>query len=433
MRIRKAEKHMQTSMQEIAGKAKENPKHRFGNLYSLLNEQNLKACFFELNRKASPGVDGVDWQGYKAGLDKNVGELVEALREKRYKANLIRRRNIPKEGGRRPLGIPVIGDKVAQAVCGKILSAIYEADFLEYSHGYRRGKSPQRAALELSQRIHRGCYRWIVDADIKGFFNNLDHEWMIKMLEQRINDKSFLRLIKKWLKAGILEEDGKIIHPLTGTPQGGVVSAVLANVYLHYALDLWFEKIVKPRCKGQAMMIRYADDFVCCFQYQDEAQWFYKELEKRLSKFKLELSQEKTRLIKFTRFVTEKGERFTFLGFEYFWGSSRTGKPLVKMQTSKKKMRKALMNILDWLKQECNKLGTRAIMEKLKQKLQGHWNYYGVCGNIEKLSRFYHIIRKIMFKWLNRRSQRKSYNWETFSRILEYFRIPTPRIIAYWD
>ena len=225
MQIRETDQHMQTSLRGIAKRAKEDPKHRFKNLYGLLNEVNLRECFYQLNRKAAPGVDEIDWVSYELNLEENIETLVEALKGGRYKAKLIRRHYIPKEGGQRPLGIPVVGDKLLQAEVALILSAIYEEDFLDCSHGYRRGKGPQRAALELSQRIHRGRFRWIVDADIKGFFDNINHDWMLKMLELRINDKSFLGLIRKWLKAGILEEDGKVVHPATGTPQGGLCKA----------------------------------------------------------------------------------------------------------------------------------------------------------------------------------------------------------------
>ena len=228
----------------------------------------------------------------------------------------------------------MIGDKLVQTAAAQILSAIYEQDFLPCSHGYRRGKGPQRAALELSQRLHRGRFRWIVDADIKGFFDHIDHDWLIRMLEQRINDRTFLNLIRKWLKAGILEEDGKVIYPVTGTPQDGVISAVLANIYLHHALDLWFEKVVKPLCKGDVMLMRFADDFVCCFQYREDERRVSRVLGKRLGKFALELSAEKTQVIKFTRFETENSESFTFLGFEYRWGTSRKGNIQVAQQTN---------------------------------------------------------------------------------------------------
>ncbi len=434
MQIRQADKHMQTSLRGIAKRAKEDPKHRFGNLYSLLNEKNLTWCFPQLNRKAAPGVDAVDWTAFEADLTGNVSHLATVLKEKRYKAKLVRRRNIPKPGGKqRPLGIPVIGDKLVQTAAAQILSAIYEQDFLPCSHGYRRGKGPQRAALELSQRLHRGRFRWVVDADIKGFFEHIDHEWMMKMLAHRINDRAFLGLIRRWLKAGILEEDGRVIYPVTGTPQGGVVSAVLANIYLHYALDLWFEKIVKPRCNGDVMLTRFADDFVCCFQYRDDERRFCRVLGKRLGKFELELAAEKTQVIKFTRFETENNNAFTFLGFEFRWGRSRVGKPLVKMRTSKKKFRAALAAILGWIKKDRSRLGTGALLTKLKQKLQGHWNYYGVSGNYAMLRSFHHQVCRLVFKWLNRRTQKKSCNWAGFKEMLSFFKVPSPRIIGYWE
>lgn len=433
MQIRQADKHMQTSLHGIAKRAENLPKHRFGNLFCLLNEENLRWCFPQLNRKAAPGVDTVDYSAFEANLDENVRKIVEDLKGNRYKAKLMRRRYIPKVGGKkRPLGIPSVGDKVLQKAAALILSAIYEEDFLPCSHGYRRGKGPQRAALELSKTLHRGRYGWIVDADIKGFFDNMDHEWLMRMLEQRIDDKRFLGLIRKWLKAGILEEDGQVRYPVTGTPQGGIISAVLANIYLHYALDLWFEKVVKSRCRGDVTLIRFADDFICAFQYHDDMQRFYDVLGKRLGKFKLELSVEKTCVIRFTRFETKKSRVFTFLGFEYRWDLSRTGKPLVKMRTSKKKFQTALASMQSWIKAERNKFGTTVIMQKLRQKLLGHWNYYGVSGNIGMLRIYYHHVCRTMFKWLNRRSQRKSYNWHGFNEMLKHFKMPEPRIVGYW-
>jgi len=271
MQIRQAEQHMQTSQRGITQKAVKDPDHKFGNLYGLVNEENLCWCFSKINRKASPGVDEVGYEMFSENLTGNIEKLTSDLKEKRYHANLVRRHYIPKGTDRRPLGIPVVADKVVQTGAAEILLAIYEADFLPISHGYRRGRGPQKAALELSQTLQRGLYRWVVDADIKGFLDNIDHDWMLRMLGERISDQSFLDLISKWLKPGILEEDGSEIHPVTGTPQGGAVSAVLANIYLHYVLDLWFEKVVKVSCRGQVTMMRFADDFVCCFQHKDGA------------------------------------------------------------------------------------------------------------------------------------------------------------------
>jgi len=426
---------MQTSLRAIARKAKENPKYRFGNLCNLLTEDNLRWCFPKLNRKAAPGIDAVDYTVFEADLDENIAQVVGDLKGGRYKAKLVRRRYIPKAGGRRPLGIPVVADKIVQTAGALILSAIFEQDFLPCSHGYRRGKGPQRAALELSKRLHRGRFRWIVDADIKGFFDHIDHNWLMRMLEQRIDDQRFLNLIRKWLKAGILEEDGQVVYPVTGTPQGGVVSAVLANPAKagHYVLDLWFERVVKPHCRGDAMLMRFADDFVCCLQYREDVQRFYGVLGKRLEKFGLELSSAKTQIIKFTRFETQGGNSFTFLGFDFRWGRSRAGKPLVTMRTAKKKFRAALAAIQTWIKEVRCKLGTAEIFDKLRQKLQGHWNYYGVSGNYEMLNQFQRQVYRIVFKWLNRRSQRKSCNWAGFAEMLRHFNIPRPRIIGYWD
>ncbi len=433
MQIRQADQHMQTSLRGIAKRAKEDPKHRFGNLYSLLNETNLRWSIKHLNKKAAPGVDAVDWPAFAENLDEYVGTIATDLKEKRYKAKLVRRHYIPKPGGKeRPLGIPVMGDKLVQTAVAQILSAIYEQDFLPCSHGYRRGKGPQQAALELSQRLHRGRFGWVFDADIKGFFDNLDHDWLIRMLEQRIDDQAFLGLIRKWLKAGILERDSKIIFPITGTPQGGVVSAVLANIYLHYVLDLWVEKIVKPRCDGDVLLMRFADDYVCCFQYHRDLQKLRKVMDKRLGKFNLELSKEKTRVVEFTRFRTRKGEAFTFLGFEFRWGLSRKNKPLVKMRTAKSKFQLALTAMKEWIKRERNISGIVDIMDTLCAKLRGYFNYYGVSGNGKMLKSYYRQTCLIVFKWLNRRSQRKSYNWHGFSELLKEFSVPQPRIIGYW-
>ncbi len=433
MQIRQADQHMQTSLRGIAKRANEDPKHRFGNLYSLLNETNLRWSIKYLNKKAAPGVDAVDWPAFAEKLDEYVGTIATDLKEKRYKAKLVRRQYIPKPGGKeRPLGIPVMGDKLVQTAVAQILSAIYEQDFLPCSHGYRRGKGPQQAALELSQRLHRGRIGWVFDADIKGFFDNLDHDWLIRMLEQRIDDQAFLGLIRKWLKAGILERDSKVIFPVTGTPQGGVVSAVLANIYLHYVLDLWFEKIVKPRCDGDVLLMRFADDYVCCFQYRRDLQKLRGVMDKRLGKFNLELSKEKTRVVEFTRFRTKKSETFTFLGFEFRWGLSRKNKPLVKMRTAKSKFRLALTAMKAWIKRERGISDIVDIMDTLCAKLLGYFNYYGVSGNGRMLKAYYNQTCRIVFKWLNRRSQRKSYNWRGFSELLKEFRVPQPRIIGYW-
>ena len=256
--------------------------------------RNLQWCWQFLRKDAAPGIDKVDYREYEAELDSNIGDLVERLKGKRYRARLVRRQYIPKLNGKlRPLGIPTTEDKLLQRAVAKILEAIYEEDFLSCSYGYRPKCGPQDAVRDLTRELQFGRYHWVVEADIKGFFDNIDHDWMIRMLEERIDDQPFLHLIRKWLKAGVLETDGQVVHPVTGTPQGGVVSPVLANTYLHYALDLWFELCFKPSCQGSAVIIRFADDFVCAFENQEDAERFYAQIGVRLGKFGLEVAPDK--------------------------------------------------------------------------------------------------------------------------------------------
>jgi RNA-directed DNA polymerase len=426
--IRKAGATMQTSLRGISNRAAKDKGHRFGGLYGLLDEDFLKRCFWQLKKNAAPGVDRVDFFEYQENLDGNISELVNRLKRQSYRAKLVRRHYIPKSNGKlRPLGIPVTGDKVLQFAATKILEAIYEEDFLDASYGYRPGRGSQDAVRDLTRELQFGKYAFIVEADIKGFFDNIDHPWMIRMLEERINDKAFLRLIQKWLKAGILDTSGDVIHPATGTPQGGIVSPVLANVYLHYALDLWFEKRIKRACNGEALIIRYADDFVCAFQYKQDAELFYHQLIERLGKFGLEVSPEKTRTLLFNRTMLKQSEAFDFLGFEFRRALSRKLKPIVVRRTSRKKLKASILAFTEWIKKSRNRK-ISDLMTILKSKYRRYWNYYGVIGNFGSLKAFYYRTERILFKWLNRRSQRLSYNWSGFQNLLKQFLIPAPRI-----
>lgn len=423
-----SEKLMQTSLQEVAQKARREKKYRFRNLYGMINLQALWAAWGEINKKAASGVDRQTAQEYGKDLEANIKELVEKLKKKRYHAKMVRRVNIDKGNGKtRPLGIPAISDKIVQKAAASILEAIYEQDFEKTSYGYRRNIGPQKAIKDLTYELNFGKYSYIVEADIKGFFDNINHEWMVKMLEQRIDDRAFIQLITKWLKAGVMEEDGKVIHPVTGTPQGGIISPVLANIYLHYVLDKWFQVVIKLRSKGEAYICRFADDFVCAFRYKEDAERFYQALPKRMAKFGLELAEEKTKIISFSRFRKHEKTYFEFLGMEFRWGVSKKGKDIIKRRTSRKKLKKSLQNFAKWCKENRNKRLRKLFME-LNSKLRGYYNYYGVIGNWASLEEFYYHVQRILYKWLNRRSQRRSFNWRQFKNVMKRYRIERPRI-----
>jgi group II intron reverse transcriptase/maturase len=416
---------MQTSLRGIAKKAADNKSHRFQNLIGMLGTGFLLWCWTFINKKAAAGVDRQSAQEYALDLENNVANLVEILKSGGYKAKLVLRKYIPKLNGKlRPLGIPAIADKLLQTAVAKILEAIYEQDFLPCSFGYRPGTGAHEAIKALTAELSCGHYACVVEADIKGFFDNIEHNKLLNMLRVRIDDKPFLKLIRKWLKAGILDTDGQVLHPATGTPQGGIVSPILANVYLHYVLDVWFEEIVKTHCKGKVYLCRYADDFVCAFELENDAQRFFAALPKRLAKFGLETAEDKTRIILFNRDSTS---RFDFLGFEFYWGKSRWGKTILKRRTSRKKYRASLANFKEWCK-ENSRLPKAELFVKLNRKLRGYWNYYGIRGNYESLANYFYHAKNLLMKWLNRRSQKSSYTWEGFTALLKDFQVAKPRI-----
>jgi RNA-directed DNA polymerase len=417
-----------TSLQAIAKKASERPEYRFRDLFRLLNEEMLRDSWRDIRKSAAYGVDRVSAAEYEQDLDGNIHQLVEELKRKRYRAKNVRRVFIPKGNGKlRPLGIPATQDKLLQMAVKRILEAIFEQDFLHCSYGYRPGVGVLDAVDKLTVKLQFGKYQYVVEADISGFFDNIDHDWLLKMLAERVDDKSFLWLIGKWLKAGVLETDGKVLHPITGTPQGGIVSPILANIYLHFALDLWFQKVVIPRCSGEACLIRYADDFVCAFEKEEDARRFYEALGERLKKFNLELSAEKTRIIPFSPTGAGKSS-FNFLGFEYRWGKDRAGKPHVEKRTARKNLRNSLTRFKLWLKENRHRR-LPDLLRLLNVKLMGYFNHFGVHGNIRSLDFFYYQVIRQVWKCLNRRSQRKSYNWEGFKQLFTQFAVVKPHVV----
>lgn len=423
---------MQTSLQGIAKKAASDRKYRFRNLFGMLNEDLLRDCWRGIRKNAAYGVDRVSAREYERDLEGNIKRLVDRLKSKSYRAKLVRRQYIPKGPGKvgtRPLGIPAVEDKLLQLAVARLLAAIYEQDFLRCSYGYRPGIGALDAVDKLTIKLQFGRYEHVVEADVKGFFDNVDHDWVVRMLSERIDDRALLWLIRKWLKAGVLDTDGTVLHPVAGTPQGGIVSPVIANVYLHYALDLWFHKVVKPRCQGEACLIRYADDFVCAFEERTEAEAFYSVLGQRLKKFGLELSPEKTRVIPFDRTTHAGSTSFEFLGFEFRWGRDRSGKAHLKRRTARKKLRGSLSRFTEWCR-ENRHLKRKELFAQLNVKLRGYYNYYGVSGNSVSLHEFFTHAMRILLKWLNRRGQRHSYNWTGFRQALEHFQVIRPRIVG---
>jgi len=420
----------------ISERARKEPKCQFISLAHLLNEGFLKECYYKLGRYRASGIDGVSWKEYGEQLDENLNKLVARMKAKRYKPQPVKRVYIPKnEHEKRPLGLPALEDKIVQKGISHVLEAIYEADFLDCSYGFRPARKCHQAINVVDKTIMTKPISYVIEADIKGYFDNVSHQWMMEFLQVRIKDPSFLLLIRRFLKAGYCEA-GKIVATEQGTPQGGNLSPMLSNIFLHYVLDLWFEKKVKPRARGACYLVRYADDFICMVQYADDAQDIEQALRERFAKFNLELHPEKTRVISFGRYERQNAKRqnrksntFDFLGFTHYGGLSRKGKFIVGRQTSRKKFRMKCRELNNWLRKIRNYKKTKEWWPILRAKLSGHYQYYGVSGNMPAIRRFYSLTLRMTLKWLNRRSQRKSFNWKEFGKYLDHYPLPRPRIV----
>jgi len=401
-----------------------------------LSEGFLKECYYRLGRDRASGIDGVSWKEYGERLDENLNNLVARMKAKRYKPQPVKRVYIPKnEHEKRPLGLPALEDKIVQKGISRVLEAIYEADFLDCSYGFRPARNCHQAINAVDKTIMAKPISYVIEADIKGYFDNVSHQWMMEFLQVRIKDPSFLLLIRRFLKAGYFEA-GRIVATEQGTPQGGNLSPMLSNIFLHYVLDLWFEKKVKPRTRGACHLVRYADDFICMVQYTDDAQNIEQALRERFAKFDLELHPEKTRVISFGRYErgnakrqNRKANTFDFLGFTHYCGLSRKGKFIVGRKTSRKKFRMKCRELNNWLRKIRNYKKTKEWWPILQAKLRGHYQYYGVSGNMLSLRRFYALTLRMTVKWLNRRSQRKSYSWKGFKEYLDHYPLPGPKIV----
>lgn len=424
-----------TKLARIAELAREDPQRSFLSLAHHIDVEFLYEAYRRVRKDGAVGVDGQTADEFARDLQVNLERLLEGLKSGTYRAPPVRRVHIPKGDGKktRPLGIPTFADKVLQMAVSMVLNAVYEEDFLDCSYGFR----PKRSAHQALEALRRGLTvmggGWVLDADIQGFFDNLDHGKLREILDQRVRDGVLRRMIDKWLKAGVLE-DGQVTKPGGGTPQGGVISPMLANIYLHTVLDTWFEQDVLPRLRGKAFLIRYADDFVLLCSDETDARRVFEVLPKRFARFGLTIHPEKTHLLPFRRpgrSDRSGGSRpgsFDLLGFTHYWGRSRRGNWAVKKKTAKSRLNRALKTMDEW----CRTHRHRKICEQhatLTAKLRGHYAYYGVTGNYRSLGHFLYRVERIWRRWLSRRSQKAPMPWSRFRAMRKRYPLPSPRIV----
>ena len=423
-------------MIRIARIAKEKPNEKITSLAGIINKENLAKAHKEMSGKKAAGVDRVTKDEYGSNLDENLDTLIEKMKKQAYKPQPVKRVYIPKTASNkmRPLGILAYEDKLVQKVLSDILNAVFDGDFLDCSFGFRPNRNCHDALKSLNKIVQEKKISYIVDADIKAFFNSMNHEWVMKFIDHRIADKNIHRLIARFLKAGVIEK-GEYSDTEVGAPQGGNISPIIGNLYLHHALDLWFEKVIRRNCKGDAYMVRYADDSVFCFQYENEAKAFYQALKARLAKFNLEIQEEKTKIIEFGRYAEtsckreclKKPETFDFLGFTHYCSKGRNGYFRVKRKTSKKKYNASLKKVKAWLREQLT-TPIRMVMEKLAVKMYGYYRYYGITDNYPMISKFGDEVRSMLYKMVNRRSQKKSMNWNKYLLFLKKYPMVKPKI-----
>lgn len=421
---------MTTKLESLAKRAQAEPQTRFSSLLGMVYDpEGLREAFGRQDGRKAPGVDGIRKKDYAERLDARLTGLSQQLRQLGWRPSPTRRVYIPKGDGRyRPLGLPSFEDRLVQDQLSRVLGAIWEPEFCECSYGFRPGRSAHDALRRLAEVVTYEGTQWMVEADIKGFFDHVHHGHLLRFLAHRISDPRILRLVRRFLKAGVMD-DGVFHSSEEGTPQGGLVSPVLSNIYLHYVLDLWFEKRFARQCQGRAYLVRYADDFVACFEHEADARCFRNALEQRLAAFALEVEPAKTAVLRFGpgRPQTERPQTFTFLGFTHFETRSRSGRFAVGRKTAATRIRRQLKRISERLRALRSQPGD-AMLAFLCRHLQGYLQYYGVSGNLRSVRSYFMRAGRLLHRWLNRRSQRRSINWERLQPILMRW-LPVPRVV----
>ncbi len=409
---------MSTKELQIAERAKKFKHEALTNLHQFIDEEMLKNSYRNLNKNSSPGVDGKYWHNYSLESSFRIPELLGEFKSGKYKAPAIRRVYISKgKTGKRPLGIPTIEDKILQESVRRVLMPIYEEDFKSFSYGFRKGHSAHQAIEYMFKEVSFKGMHYIIDADITNYFGSIDHAVLREFLDHRIKDGVIRKMIDKWLKAGILE-DKQLSYPKEGTPQGGLVSPLLSNIYLHYVLDKWFSEEIQPLLSGKSFIVRYADDFVLGFEKSTDAKRVMEVLPKRFGKYNLELHPDKTKIVDLNSKRGEGGRSFDFLGFTHFLGKSKKGKLILKRKTSRKKLSISIDKIQTWIKSNRHRK-LKELMAELNVKIRGHYNYYGITFNYRGINSYYEQVKRILHKWLNRRGGNPVWNWDRFAKLIE--------------
>lgn len=423
-----------TKLERIAWLSRQDPQKEFACLMHLYNEESLTNCYHELDGRKALGYDKVSKEQYGQNLQQNIQNLLTKMKKMAYRPSPVREVLINKEGkpgAKRPLGISILEDKIMQSMTKKILDSIYDPTFYDCSYGFRPKKGCLDAIKDLQHYLHKEEIAVVIDIDLGNFFGTIDHKLLLELLQHRIKDFRFIRYVARMFKAGVLS-DGDLKISSEGVPQGSICSPVLSNIYAHHVIDMWIRDITKSHLKGNVRLFRYADDAIICCTFTEDATKIRKVLGKRLARFNLHLNEEKTKMVSFSKSKAAKGVKqgtFDFLGFTFYWGKSRSGRIVPKLKTVRKRLRNKLIKVKEWVKANRNKMKLVPLWKRFCQKLRGHCQYYGVSHNFEEVSLFFNEAIKIFFKWINRRSQKSSFNWDRMGAFMKKHPPPRPHIV----